>query len=136
MFGQSRNKTTNSLPELESLFPLRESYTREPPPIPEEMKDKICVWGFELTEATLGSHPLGSMEEFQRCKSILQSCREISIGPPKAQLALGRRYVLGLAQYSPYRTAGVPDAIPSAEKIEHSKKKIHLEGEPKWVYRF
>ncbi|EEB99796.1 hypothetical protein MPER_00431, partial [Moniliophthora perniciosa FA553] len=53
MFWEDTKKVTNSKLDIDSWWPSEKNYNREPPPVPEEMKDKICVWGFELTEATL-----------------------------------------------------------------------------------
>ncbi|KAI3603487.1 hypothetical protein WG66_014260 [Moniliophthora roreri] len=72
------------------LLLLRKNYTRHAPPIPDDMKDEICVWGFEFTESALGSNPPGSLEEFERCQFILQTCHEIGIGPAKAQITFGQ----------------------------------------------
>ncbi|EEB94127.1 hypothetical protein MPER_07110 [Moniliophthora perniciosa FA553] len=120
-----------------------ENYTRKPPPVPEDMKDHVCVWGFVLTKATLGSCSPNTREETERCRSVLEACDEVGIGSPQAQITYGNgdRCVLGWAEYSPYHynSLGLPPvtvSVPSEEKIEELRKKIHLEGEPKWVYRF
>ncbi|EEB99829.1 hypothetical protein MPER_00393, partial [Moniliophthora perniciosa FA553] len=62
---------------LQDWFPIRENYTRKAPPVPEDMKDHVCVWGFVLTKATLGSCSPGTKEEFERCQSESDTCDEV-----------------------------------------------------------
>ncbi|EEB90058.1 hypothetical protein MPER_11787 [Moniliophthora perniciosa FA553] len=122
-------KTTERKPiKYENLFPIRENYTRKAPPVPEDMKDDVCIWGFVITKATLGSCSPNTREESERCQSILKTCDEVGIGSPKAQITYGNGdKFLGLPP--------VTVSVPSEEKIEELRKKLHLEGEPKWVYR-
>ncbi|KAK7015198.1 hypothetical protein VNI00_019148 [Paramarasmius palmivorus] len=110
------------------------------PPIPDQLSDKFCVWGYHLTDELFHAYEQSlppSSSHKRDLASRYRAVREMSekLGMrPEVDFVTGdtpdQSYMIWSRHFP---TIGIPaSAVPCAEKMEKLKRELKFEVDARW----
>ncbi|KAK7015201.1 hypothetical protein VNI00_019151 [Paramarasmius palmivorus] len=111
--------------------------TQPAPPIPDQLSDKFCIWGYHLTDELFYAYeqslPPHKGDLASRYKAVLETCERLGM-IPRVNFVTGdtpdQSYMIWSRHFP---TTGIPaSAVPCAEKMEELRKELKFEVDARW----